>query len=64
MSSLELKSLMSLGAKELDRGQVREANCDLAERQGRTLHRRPIKFLPSLLKPKSVRAKGPKFAEI
>lgn len=45
MSSLELKSLMSLGAKELEKGQVREANCDLAERQGRILHRRPIKFL-------------------
>lgn len=45
MSSLELKSLMSLGAKELETGQVREANCDLAERQGKILHRRPIKFL-------------------
>lgn len=45
MSSLELKSLMSLGAKELATGQVSEANCDLAERQGGSLHRRPIKFL-------------------
>lgn len=45
MSSLELKSLMSLGAKELETGQVSEANCDLAEGQGTTLHRRPIKFL-------------------
>lgn len=64
MSLLEPKSLMSLGAKELGTGQVSEASCDLAERQGRTLHRRPIKFLTSPLRPKSVRAKGPQFAEI
>lgn len=46
MSLLEPKSLMGLGAKGLESGQVNEANCDLAERQGRTLHRRPIKFSP------------------
>lgn len=34
MSLLELKSLMSLGAKERETGQVCEANCDMAERQG------------------------------
>lgn len=45
MSSLELKSLMSLGAKDLETDQVSEASCDMAERQGRTLQRRPIKFL-------------------
>lgn len=46
MSSLELKGLMSLGAKKLETGQVSIANCDLAEGQGRTLHRKPIKFFP------------------
>lgn len=44
MSLLELKSLMRLGAKERETSQVCEANCDMAERQRRTLHRRPIKF--------------------
>lgn len=47
MSLLELESLMSLGAKEREPGQVREANCDMAEGQRRSLHTRPIKFLPA-----------------
>lgn len=59
MSSLELKGLMSLGAKMLETGQASGANCDLAERQERNLHRRPIKFLPACWSQSQYQQKDP-----